>query len=202
MHQSAAAELDAVTRSFVALAFIDLCGSTRLANRLDPDHFAALLGEIRDAAAAIVRDHGGLVSQVYGDGMLAVFRGPVGGEQARAAALAVHRQGRGMPEVATERLRMHSGVHSGLVLLRPGDAERGRLETIGRATGIAARLCAAAGPDEVLVSRSTLGPLDGRFAHYRCSATRLPRCRTGRLPGGARRSSAARLWSPRSRRGC
>jgi tetratricopeptide (TPR) repeat protein len=59
---------------------------------------------------------------------------------------------------------MHSGVHSGLVLLLPGDAERGRLEMIGRATGIAARLSAAAGPDEVLVSRSTLGPLDGRFA--------------------------------------
>jgi class 3 adenylate cyclase/tetratricopeptide (TPR) repeat protein len=164
MHErAAAAELDAATRSFVTVAFIDLCGSTKLANRLDPDHLAALLGQVRDAAAAIVRDHGGLVSQVYGDGMLAVFRGPGSGEQALAATLAVHGHVRSMPDVAAEPLRMHSGVHSGLVLLRPGDAERGRLETIGRATGIAARLSAAAGPDEVLVSRSTLGPLDGRF---------------------------------------
>ena len=171
MHErAAAAELDAATRSFVTVAFIDLCGSTKLANSLDPDHLAALLGHVRGAAAAIVRDHGGLVSQVYGDGMLAVFRGPGSGEQALAATLAVHGHVRSMPDVAAEPLRMHSGVHSGLVLLRPGDAERGRLETIGRATGIAARLSAAAGPDEVLVSRSTLGPLDGRF---RLGAERL-----------------------------
>jgi tetratricopeptide (TPR) repeat protein len=56
---------------------------------------------------------------------------------------------------------MHSGVHAGLVLLRPGDAARGRLEAVGRPTGIAARLAAAARPDEILVSRGTLGP-DGR----------------------------------------
>lgn len=159
----AAAELGADTRSFVTLAFIDLCGSTRLANTLDPDHFAALLGDIRGTAATIIRDHEGLVSQVYGDGMFAVFRGPQAAEQALAGTLSVHRHVRSMPDVGGECLRMHSGVHSGLVLLRPGDTERGRVETVGRATGIAARLSAAAAPDEVLVSRSTLGPLDGRF---------------------------------------
>ncbi|HEX9931254.1 MAG TPA: AAA family ATPase, partial [Allosphingosinicella sp.] len=164
MHErAAAAELDVATRSFVTVAFIDLCGSTKLANRLDPDQLAALLGRIQGAAAAMVRDQGGLVAQVYGDGVLAVFRGPGSGEQALAATLAVHGHVRSMRDAAAEPLRMHSGVHSGLVLLRPGDAEHGRLETIGRATGVAARLSAAAAPDEVLVSRSTLGPLDGRF---------------------------------------
>lgn len=156
--------LDAATRSFVTLAFIDLSGSTRLANLLDPDPFAALLGEISETASAIVRGHGGVVSQVYGDGRLAVFRGPQSAAQALAATLEIHGQVRTMPDVGGHKLRMHSGIHSGLVLLRPGDAERGRLEAIGRATGIAARLSAAAGPDEVLVSRSTLGPLGDEFS--------------------------------------
>lgn len=160
---SAVAEVEVDQRSFVTLAFIDLCSSTRLANRLDPDDFAILLNVLRDLATAIVAQHQGIVSQYYGDGMLVLFRGPSAAERAIAATLAIHGQARALRTSWSDGLRLHSGIHSGLVLLRPGDSARGRLETIGRATGIAARLSAAAGPDEILVSRSTLGPLVGRY---------------------------------------
>lgn len=152
------------TRTFLTLLFSDLCGSTRLAASLDADEYAILLEQVHQAAAFHIGLHQGQVLQTYGDGLLAIFSEARSSSQAIAAARALHAAVGSirMPMgAATKRLLMHSGVHAGLVLLRPGDAARGRLEAVGRPTGIAARLAAAARPDEILVSRGTLGP-DGR----------------------------------------
>jgi len=152
------------TRTFLTLLFSDLCGSTRLAASLDADEYATLIGQVREAASFHIEQNHGQVVQVYGDGLLAIFSELHSSSQAIAAARALHAAVGSirMPSGAsTARLLMHSGVHAGLVLLRPGDAARGRLEAIGRPTGIAARLAAAARPDEILVSRGTLGP-EGR----------------------------------------
>lgn len=152
------------TRTFLTLLFSDLCGSTRLAASLDADEYAMLIQQVHVAAAFHIEQHQGQVLQIYGDGLLAIFSESRSSSQAIAAARALHAAVGSikMPTGAvTARLLMHSGVHAGLVLLRPGDAARGRLEAVGRPTGIAARLAAAARPDEILVSRGTLGP-EGR----------------------------------------
>ena len=149
------------TRTFLTLLFSDLCGSTRLAASLDADEYAIIIKQVQDTAAFHIGLHNGQVLQTYGDGLLAIFPESSSTGQAIAAARALH-AAVGTIKVsagaATKRLLMHSGVHAGLVLLRPGDAARGRLEAIGRPTGIAARLAAAARPDEILVTRGTLGP--------------------------------------------
>ncbi|MET0372744.1 MAG: AAA family ATPase [Rhizorhabdus sp.] len=155
-------DLEASTRTFVTLAFMDLSGSTGFANMLDPDVYGALLERLHDCVATAVRSHDGVVSQIYGDGLLAIFRGEGSGMRALASTLAVHEATRELPVpagVPALRLEMHSGIHGGLVLLRPGDIERGRIETVGRPTGVAARLAAAAKPGEILVSQGTLGPM-------------------------------------------
>ncbi|MDV3457923.1 AAA family ATPase [Sphingomonas sp. HF-S4] len=154
---------DESNRSFVTLAFTDLCGSTELANSLDPDVFAAVLGTLHDAVRQIVAQHGGIVSQVYGDGSLSVYQGPGSSERALAATLAVHAAARALVlprETPRARLVMHSGVHAGLVVTGTRGAEFGTIGVIGRATGVAARLSASARPDEILVSQRTLGPTD------------------------------------------
>ena len=57
----------------------------------------------------------------------------------------------------TVPLHLHTGIHSGLVLLDEGDAVSGRMILYGNAVNVAARLCGAANSGEILVSRETLG---------------------------------------------
>ncbi|KRR26166.1 hypothetical protein CQ14_20995 [Bradyrhizobium lablabi] len=54
-------------------------------------------------------------------------------------------------------LHLHTGVHSGLVLLAGGDDLHGRLDLLGNTVNVAARLSDIAQSDEILVSEETLG---------------------------------------------
>jgi tetratricopeptide (TPR) repeat protein len=64
---------------------------------------------------------------------------------------------------------VHSGIHTGLVVLREGDGARGRIEAVGHTTGVAARLAATAARDEILVSEQSIGP--GRY-RFRLGSTK------------------------------
>ena len=146
------------------MVFSDLCDSTALGHSRDPEVLAEILQTVRTDAERIVRAHGGVVNQVYGDGVLAVFGFPTPQEnevrRATEAALQLHRE---IPELPLEPLlpasfvvRLHSGIHSGLVLVGDGDPVQGRYSLTGDALNTAAGLCASAGADEIVVSAETL----------------------------------------------
>ncbi|MEO7855080.1 MAG: adenylate/guanylate cyclase domain-containing protein, partial [Rubrivivax sp.] len=168
---TSAATVVGAQREFVTVLFADLTGSTRLSATLEAEHYAALLARLSHAYWTVVARHGGLVVRIQGDGMLAVFGHPEPGEddgrRATAAALELHEAVRALrvdpASGAPGALRLHSGIHAGIVLVGAGDAVRGRLELSGITPNIAARLSAAALPDEVLVSAETLGPDSGLF---------------------------------------
>ena len=159
-------------RHFVTMLFADLTGSTRLSASLEAEHYAALLAQLSHAYWTVVGRHGGLVVRIQGDGMLAIFGHPEPGEddgrRATEAALELHAAVRALhvepsPSNLVGPLTLHSGIHAGLVLVGEGDAVKGRLELSGVVPNVAARLAAAARPDEVLVSAGTLGPDSGLF---------------------------------------
>ncbi|HYN61951.1 MAG TPA: AAA family ATPase, partial [Rubrivivax sp.] len=85
--------------------------------------------------------------------------------RALSATLALHAHARTMQAVlpAGFVLRLHSGVHGGLVLVRRGDIERGRFELTGSVPNVAARLAESAAADEIVVSVETLGPSARHF---------------------------------------
>lgn len=156
--------LDVGRRCHVTLLFSDLCDFTRLNETADPEDVAALLHTTKQAAAKIVERHGGTLNQFYGDGLLAVFGLPASSEDdARRAvetALELHEKIRALSvdfaRPAAFATRLHSGIHSGLVFARTSDARDGRYEIVGDPINTASRLCAAAGPDEILASEVTL----------------------------------------------
>lgn len=151
-------------RCYVAVLFSDLCGSTSLAADHDADTYAEILEALRTAGHAIMANHGGEIAQVYGDGILSIFQGADGAERAAAAALRLHASvaALALPN-GIRGLRMHSGIHSGLVLLRPGDPTRGTIEAVGHTTSVAARLSAAAQPNEILVSSGSISQGQAAF---------------------------------------
>ncbi|GAA4357700.1 hypothetical protein GCM10023165_51940 [Variovorax defluvii] len=151
-------------RRYVALLFADLSHSTELAGAMEAEDYAALLSALRHVYQEAIPKHGGVVVRVQGDGLLAMFGYPQtredDGRRAVDAALELHRSVRGLRVAlpAGRTLSLHSGIHSGLVLIGAGDIERGRFELLGAVPHIAARLSDAAQPHEILVSEEALGP--------------------------------------------
>jgi class 3 adenylate cyclase/tetratricopeptide (TPR) repeat protein len=188
-------------RRFVTLLFADLSHSTELSGAVETEHYGALLAKLRRAYQEHVRRYGGEVVRLQGDGLLAMFGYPLtredDGRRAVEAAIELHRHVRELqPETPAGRpLSLHTGIHSGLVLIGAGDIERGRFELLGPVPNIASRLSDAAGAHEILVSEETLGPARRSFS---TGAPRLLRVKGREAPIlvyriDARASATARI---------
>jgi class 3 adenylate cyclase len=125
-------------RVLAAVLFTDIVGSTEQAGRMGDRRWRQLLDLHDELAARLVEEAGGRLVKTTGDGILATFDGP--GRGIRCAA-ALRDELRGMG------LQLRAGLHVGEVELRDGDVG-------GIALHIAARVMAAAGPGEILASRT------------------------------------------------
>jgi class 3 adenylate cyclase/predicted ATPase len=162
-------------RRFLTIEFIDLVGSTDLAEQLDPEDLGPLLRRYHRLALSIMERFGGFVAQVFGDGILVYFGYPTAhehdAERAARAALTLLQQlrdldtnvhGRTLP-----RLQARIGIHSGLVLVAqellasPGSS---RHDVVGEAINLAARLQAEAPPGGIAISQETMELVEGLFA--------------------------------------
>ncbi|KQV96267.1 hypothetical protein ASC91_01545 [Pelomonas sp. Root1237] len=196
-------------RRLLTLLFADLSGSTAMAEWMEAEHYAAMLGGLRALYERIVPHHGGVIARIQGDGMLAVFGHPDvredDGRRATEAALELHAAVRELlppgPRPADfPGLALHSGIHAGIVLVNDGDQMRGRFELLGNAPNIAARLSEAAKRDEIIASEESLG-LQSQFfdtgprfsLQLRGRATPLAAYRVfGRAPVGRRFEASMR----------
>lgn len=165
-------EPSSARRLHLAVLFSDLSDSSLLASQLEAEDYLELLARVRDCCRSAVERHQGLVVRLQGDGLLAVFGYPQGGEdtarRATEAALDLHAgvtRLRAAEGLRQPPLQMHSGVHAGLTLVIEGDCERGRLDLLGEPPNIAARLCEQAEAGEIWVSQAALGPELHQFEH-------------------------------------
>lgn len=167
----ASAARPAQRRHYLTMLFADLCDSTRIGASMEAEIYGALLGELQEQYRSVAARYGGQVVRMQGDGMLAVFGlgepSEDDGRRATEAALALHAAVRALTPAAgahpAPSLRLHSGIHAGLVLVSEGDMLRGRVDLMGHAPNVAAKLADAAHADEILVSEGTLGPHAHRF---------------------------------------
>ncbi len=164
MSPETAAAADINQRRHLTILFSDLSESTRIAASMEPEDYAELLQQLRDLCEQIIPRHGGEIVRIDGDGVLCIFGYPVAHDdaarRATEAALDLHNAASALDQsfaLPGTQIRLHSGIHSGVVLVRPGDIVRGRFEMLGDATNVAARLCDRAAADEVLVSAASLG---------------------------------------------
>lgn len=151
-------------RRYLTILFSDLSDSSRLAASMEAEDFSDILSLLRRAHEEIIPRHGGTIVQIRGDGLLASFGHPEthedDGRRATEAALDLHESVRNIPVDPSRNLpalRLHTGIHSGLVLIADGDVVHGKLDLLGNSVNIAARLSDFARSDEILVSEETLG---------------------------------------------
>ncbi|MBE9521193.1 MAG: AAA family ATPase, partial [Proteobacteria bacterium] len=125
----------------------------------------AVMSRIKQEAVRIVERHGGIVNQFVGDEVLALFGIPTAHEddpvRAVRAARELHDLVRQIsPEVEEQistRLRMHSGISTGLVVTHLRDIRDGSYGITGDTVNIGARLASHSEADEILVSPETHG---------------------------------------------
>ena len=61
------------SRRRISILFIDVVGSTELAERLDPEALRQIMDSYFGACAAAVEEHGGVVEKFIGDAVMAAF---------------------------------------------------------------------------------------------------------------------------------
>ncbi len=136
---AAVSEEPRLHRVLRTVLFTDIVDSTRHAATLGDVQWSRRLEGHHALAHKVVERSGGRLIDFAGDGMLAVFDGP---EPAVRAALDM------VAEVpSTLAMQIRAGLHAGIV-------ELGDQGVAGIAVHIAARVQAAAGPGQVLVSAS------------------------------------------------
>jgi adenylate cyclase len=143
------------------VVFADIRNFTSLSETLPPEQVMGLLNEVLGRLADAVLTWGGTLDKFLGDGVMAVFGAPVSHDddphRAVQAALqmldAVRRRNQ---ETQGPSLEIGIGINSGGVVVGSlGNARRSEYTCIGDVVNVASRLCALAGPGEILVGQGT-----------------------------------------------
>lgn len=132
-------------RRLATIMFTDLVGSTEQAAQIGDTAWHDLLAEYLGTVRSALERHHGREMSTTGDGVLAVFDSPA---HAVRCALDLARATGGLG------LRQRAGLHT-------GEIEFAGSEVRGIAVHVAARVAAAAGAGEVVVSSTTNGLLFG-----------------------------------------
>jgi DNA-binding SARP family transcriptional activator len=154
-------------RRLVTILFVDVVESMALAAALDPEALGRVLQRYFETVSAAITRHGGTVEKYAGDAVMAAFGIPISHEddalRAARAALDIRVGIAALNEQLADEhgvaIEIRIGLEAGEVVATPTDA-RQRLVT-GEAVGVAAKLEAAAGSDEIVV-----GQLAGRLIDH------------------------------------
>lgn len=157
----AALKLGAIQRRQLCIMFVDLAGSTELAERHDVEDVRELLLAFLEASTARIEAAQGFVARYMGDGILAYFGYPTA--LAEAEALALHAALEVQAAVGKLRapdgvpLTARVGIATGEVMIGDvvGRGQASEWMVVGAAANLAARLQSTAAPGTVLVCTTT-----------------------------------------------
>ncbi len=157
------AELSKPHRARIAVFFCDLRGFTAFTNSAEPEEVVEVLGNYYSAVGGLLQRYEATVGDYAGDGVMAYFGDPVPREDAAMAAVAMSAELRDtMAGVVTDWQRRGYDLDYG-VGLAYGYATLGIVgfdgrydyKPVGGLVNLAARLCAHAGPRQVLLDHAT-----------------------------------------------
>lgn len=150
----------------VAVLFVDIEGCTRLCEDLPPREMNEVIETYFSEYLDVIRAAGGEVTEVLGDGVLALFEGADIKENVRAALEAARQIQERTAELNRGRRRRHDpirvniGLNAGPALvgftrLRGRSGERWVYAATGPVTNVAARLAALAREGKILTTKAT-----------------------------------------------
>jgi predicted ATPase/class 3 adenylate cyclase len=157
-------------RKQVTVLFADLKGSMELLADRDPEEARQLLDPVLERMMDAVHRYEGMVNQVMGDGIMALFGAPLAHEDhaVRACYTALAMQA-AVKQYAAEVQRTHGvpvqirvGLHAGEVVVRAiGSDLRMDYTAVGQTTHLAARMEQMAMPGSILLTQAVLSLTEG-----------------------------------------
>ena len=157
-------------RKQVTVLFADLKGSMELIANRDPEEARKLLERVVERMMEAVHRYEGTVSNVMGDGILALFGAPLAHEdhalRACYAALqmqeSVKRYAEEVQRAEGVAVQIRVGVNSGEVVVGSISNDlRMDYTAVGQTTHLAARMEQTATPGSILITAKTLALVDG-----------------------------------------
>lgn len=139
----------------LCLFFSDIRGFTAFSEKNEPAVVVQHLNELLNMQVEIINHFSGDVDKFVGDEVMAAFRGQNKAKNAVLSAIEIQKK---MQEMVKENpvfgdLRIGIGIHSGEVVTgNIGAHHRMDFTSIGDVVNTSARLCSAAGKDEILIS--------------------------------------------------
>jgi len=153
--------------------FADIRGYTSFSEGRDPAYIIEVLNEYFSEAVEVVIRHRGYIDKFIGDAIMAAWGVPLqtvteDAVQAVSCALEiqdlVRSRRRSFFKGEASKLKIGIGMHTGpIVAGNLGSSRRMNYTVIGDTVNVAARLEGVAGPDEVIITRSTRDYLGERF---------------------------------------
>jgi adenylate cyclase len=148
-------------RREITVVFCDLRGFTAFAEMAEPEEVMAVLGEYHSALGELIFSYEGTLERFAGDGLMVFFNDPLPIPDApdRAVRMALEMRARvGDLAVGWQRDEYELGFGIGIArgyatVGRIGFEGRFDYAAIGTVTNMAARLCDAAAPGQILVSQ-------------------------------------------------
>src|SRR6476646_821717 len=155
-------------RREIVVLFTDLRNFTPFAETSEPEEVMGVLREYHRVIGTLVHEYGGTLERFTGDGVMVFFNDPIQYDDAaeRAVRMALEIQ-EAVKDLAAQWLRKGHDLALGIgiaqnfaTLGRIGFEGRFDYAAIGSVTNLAARLCADAGPWQVLVTDRVLAPIE------------------------------------------
>jgi len=180
IHQKASVggALEVGKRQEVTVLFCDARDFSRISETLPPEDVVALLNDYLDLLAQIVERNQGVVDKFVGDEVMAVF---LGQDRVNAAVrtavqmqLAVKELNRRRQENGKPTLQIGVGIHAGVVVAGSvGSKNRKDHTVLGDTVNVAFRLCALAGPGQIIVSEAVAQARETNFRLAELAPVRL-----------------------------
>ena len=161
-------------RKQVTVMFCDMEGFTPLVEKLNPEEAYSIMDEVYEILIHKVHEYEGIVNEMTGDGIMALFGAPIALEDAPQRAIrsayAIHREmtrfsdkikqtKKGIPT-----LKMRIGIHTGPVVVGTlGNNLRVEFKAVGDTVNLASRMEGIAEPGTTYVTENTYKLTEGLF---------------------------------------
>ena len=144
----------------ISIMFVDVRGSTTMAENLSPEEFSKKINRFYRAATDVFYRSNGLVEKLLGDEVAGFFVPGFAGPNYAHVAVQAGRdtlKAMGYGTSSTPWIPVGVGIHTGVAYVGSVEAEGGvsNISILGDSVNIAARLTSLAAPGELLISEET-----------------------------------------------
>ncbi|TNE73224.1 HAMP domain-containing protein [bacterium] len=151
------------TRRDVTVFFSDIRGFTKWSEKRTPEQVIDMINTLLRFQADIIKQNHGDIDKFVGDEVVAVFRGENKEQHAVNAGMEIQRKSKELLEQYAGEIAIGIGINTGEVVMGAmGSEQRMDFTVLGNHVNLGARLCSAAKPYQILISKPVADCLERR----------------------------------------